>query len=78
MKKGRWSNPKVRCPYYKYQATKYQEALQAIFCEGVQPGSSIRLSFSAPECREYMSTYCQNDYRACWICQEHLRAHGEH
>lgn len=77
MKKGRWQDAKVLCPYYKYQTGSRQEMMHAIYCEGVQPESTIRQTFSAPNCREYELTFCRKDYKACWICRAHFETNGE-
>ena len=77
MKKGRWQDAKVLCPFYKYQAVSRQKTMQTISCEGVQQNSTIHQTFSAPECREYELTFCRKDYKACWICRAHFNASGE-
>ena len=70
MKDGRWRNAKACCPFYKY------ESKQAIYCKGVQPDAAITQTFPVADKKEYLHTFCQADYRACWIAEAHLRACG--
>ena len=78
MKKGRWRNAAVLCPYYKYQGNaNRQKTMQTISCQGVEPESNIHQTFRAPARREYEETYCRNNYEDCWICSAHLKAAGE-
>ena len=81
MKKGRYRAAKALCPYYKFHENKTipnsLEKLYRIYCVGVQPDSSISQSFTLPEARkEYVNTFCMDDYKACWICKAHMEASG--
>lgn len=52
----------VKCPFFKGQD------MQKIWCEGVQPDSSIILSFGTREGkRAYRLRYCDKAHRLCRI-----------
>jgi hypothetical protein len=52
----------VKCPFFKGQDTL------KLFCEGIQPNSSIILSFiSRGEKDAYRIRYCQQCYRYCKV-----------
>ena len=54
----------VRCPYFKGQTAK------SVFCEGVESGSRIELSFRTEKQRHlYASKYCTENYRLCMIAR---------
>lgn len=52
------------CPFYKYEDD------QLIYCEGVQNGCSIRLSFAyARDSLKYKMDYCRKDYEKCRVAR---------
>lgn len=64
MKSGRWADPKVKCPFYKYQDA------QTIFCKGVEEGNAIHMAFATPEQRkQYEARHCTDckGYAGCPI-----------
>ena len=56
----------VLCPFYKDAPI----SKQTIVCEGVEPDSSVRLTFgSKVHCSLYMDKFCCKDYKACRVAQ---------
>ena len=54
----------ILCPFYKSH-----DAVR-IYCEGINEKCRNGLWFSSKDPRkEYMSTYCKKDYKACAIYQ---------
>lgn len=52
----------VKCPFYKGQDNL------KLYCEGVQPNSSIILSFTTKNEKDgYRIHYCQQSYRYCKV-----------
>ena len=52
----------VKCPFFKGQD------MQKLCCEGIQPNSSIILSFSNKNERDlYRTHYCQQHFRLCKV-----------
>ena len=77
VKKGRYANPGVRCPFYKYQN------YQIIFCKGIKEGQSFQLSFDDRGKRaDWQREFCglgnrraeaEGDFRNCEVYQMILR-----
>lgn len=69
MKKGRYANSGVLCPFYKAQSRS------EIYCLGPEKGSLLHIAFASPAARvNYQRKYCgrgdrrapvEGDYRAC-------------
>lgn len=58
----------TKCPYYR------REEPQKIFCEGVEPGTSIHLAFgSAGQKKDYEKLYCKACWPKCLIAQAQNR-----
>lgn len=54
----------IKCPYYK------GEEKQKIFCEGVQDGTRLHLTFSSdPKLRDYKTRYCKGQYNDCLLAK---------
>lgn len=52
----------VKCPYYK------GEEQQKLFCEGVQEGSKLHLTFnSVQKIKDYKNRFCKGCYNQCLI-----------
>jgi hypothetical protein len=54
----------IQCPYYR------GEEKQKIFCEGVQKGTGIHLTFDEPaHLNEYKRCFCKRQYNSCMLTQ---------
>lgn len=54
----------VLCPYYK------RDTQQSIHCEGVQPGSGLRLGFkSQKKLKLYKQRLCRREWAQCMIAK---------
>lgn len=61
----------VQCPYYKF------EEKQKIFCEGVQEGTAIHLTFDThANLRNYKKAFCKGCWKKCQIADSHNRKWG--
>lgn len=75
MKKGRYTNSGVRCPFYKAQNRS------EIFCLGPERGSLLHIAFNSPAQRvNFQKIYCglgnrrapvEGDYTKCPYYQVH-------
>lgn len=55
---------RIRCPYCQC------EARVLLYCEGVQPGTTLHLAFANPSAlKEYRAKYCDADYNKCMIAK---------
>ena len=54
------------CPYYR------GEIATAVFCEGTEAGSTIRLAFPGGRpAKEHKCKYCRADWQACRLAAAH-------
>lgn len=52
----------VECPYYR------EDDAQAVYCEGVEAGSRLRLGFTGrQQKRGYCDGYCRDNWKGCLI-----------
>ena len=52
----------AQCPFYQ------EEERQKIFCEGVQEGSRLTISFgNVEDKREYCGKWCKGDWARCLV-----------
>lgn len=73
MKKGRMVSKSVICPFYT------EEDRQTIFCEGLEPGTSVHLAFSTPPLlKTYKKRFCEcTRYKKCLIAQMLFKKYEE-
>lgn len=68
---GRYEDTYAACPYYK------RDDKQMICCEGVEPGTVIRLAFSsAVRRREYKNQFCRGCWGQCRVAQMQNQRYG--
>lgn len=61
----------VKCPYYKC------EEKQKIFCEGVEKGTALHLTFDTPQnLKNYKKRFCKGCYNKCLIAEMQNRKWG--
>lgn len=54
----------VQCPYYR------EDDAQAVYCEGVQDGSRLRLGFlGRQQKRSYCEGFCRDRWKDCMIAK---------
>lgn len=52
----------AQCPFYRGEEAKI------IFCDGVEPGMTIRLAFGK-EAADYKKCYCRKDWHLCKVAK---------
>ena len=64
MKRNRRVDASVQCPYYK------SDGRQAVYCEGVEEDSGLRLGFGAHlRKQQYKDSVCCDRWKTCAVAQ---------